>query len=292
MKKTKKLALGLGALLMSLTAASGVTGTLAWFTAANTVTVTGLNMQAAAEEGIVISNSDKNTWTTSATAKVNPGDAAFIPTSTADLSTWYHALSNSATDGQSGLSYETFTINEPTIEGVKSGTAGDQVTAAKNVYLLNDFYIQAAGVYEINTQDIYIQNLSATVDGTSVSDDLNKSLRLGIMYYDVINENTTNTIKTIFSPVDGATARYTVNKTTEVTPITKTTTSNSTTALVATSVKIPAYTPNGATALKFSTYLWFEGEDKENKSVNITANLDKLAISFKFGNKDHTTTNP
>jgi hypothetical protein len=52
-------------------------------------------------------------------------------------------------------------------------------------------------------------------------------------------------------------------------------------------VTIPAYNASGTGALEFNVYLWFEGEDAANKSANITSTLDSLAISFKFGNKNH-----
>lgn len=273
MKSSKKVAVAVGAATLGLIAATGVTSGFAWFTAANTVTVKGLNMTAAAEEGIVISNSDKNAWTTTASAKVTGAGAEFIPTSTADFSTWYHALSDSATDGQSGLTYEAFTITEPTVEGVKTGTTTLQVTSAKNIYLLNKFYIQSAGAYTITAQDIYVQDLAVT--GGSVSTELNKSLRVGVKH---------DTTTKVFAPVDGATDEYTVNGTDDVEAITVT---SGTSAEVAGSVTIPAYNASGTGALEFNVYLWFEGEDAANKSANITATLDSLAVSFKFGNKNH-----
>lgn len=275
MKSSKKVAVAAGAATLGLIAATGVTSGFAWFTAANTVTVSGLQFQAAAEEGIVISNSDKASWTTSASAKHSGADAEFIPASTADLASWYHALSDSATNGQSGVTYEAFSIAEA--EGVNTGTTSTQVTAAKNVYLLNSFYIQSAGAYTINAQDIYVQDLVVTVTGESVSGELNKSLRVGVK---------SGSTATIFAPVAGATASYTVNGAAAVTAITSTA-APLTTAEVAASVDIPAYTAAGTEALKFGVYMWFEGEDAANKSANITSTLDSIAVSFKFGNKNH-----
>lgn len=273
MKNNKKIILAAGAAALGLVAATGVTSGLAWFTAANTVTINGLQFQAAAEEGIVVANSDKAAWTTTASAKHNGAGSEFIPTSTADFGTWYHALSDSATDGQSNLSYEAFTITEA--EGVNTGTTATQVASAKNVYLLNKFYIQSAGAYTIAAQDIYVQDLAVT--GSSASTELNKSLRVGVKY---------GTSATIFAPVTGATASYTVNGEDDVTAITATA-APLTSAEVAGSVTIPAYNASGTGALEFNVYLWFEGEDAANKSANITSTLDSLAISFKFGNKNH-----
>jgi len=275
MKSNKKVAVAVGAATLGIIAATGVTSGFAWFTAANTVTINGLQFQAAAEEGIVVANSDKAAWTTSASAKHNGAGAEFIPTSTADLASWYHALSDSATNGQSGVAYETFSITEA--EGVNTGTTTTQVTTAKNVYLLNSFFIQSAGAYTISAQDIYVQDLVVTVTGESVSTELNKSLRVGVK-----NGSTA----TIFAPVTGATASYTVNGANAVTAITSTA-APLTTAEVAASVNIPAYNAAGSGALQFDVYMWFEGEDVANKSANITATLDSLAVSFKFGNKNH-----
>lgn len=270
MKRKSKIIAAAIALLGFSTAAS-VTGTVAWFTASNIVNVDGMSIQAEAEEGIVISNSDKATWTTTASAKHDGAGKTFIPASTANLSAWYHGLSDSATNGQSGVVYEDFTITET--EGVNTGTTSTQVPSAKNVFLLNKFYIQSAGNYTIATQDIYLKDL--VISGGSVSVELNKSLRVGVLH---------SSTATIFAPVSGATATYNVNGASSVTAVTDT---SGTTSEVASSITIPAYTEAGTNALEFKVYVWFEGEDVAHKSANITNTLDTLSLTFKFGNKAH-----
>lgn len=255
-------------MLMTLSTAAAITGTVAWFTASNTVNISGMQIQAEAEEGIVVSNEGKAAWGTEATASHNGAGSTYVPTSTSELTTWYHGLSNSVNDGQSGVSYTTLTVTAT--NGIGAATVGD---ATKNVYLLNSFYIQSSSPNAITGQDIYLKDL--TVTGASVSTELNKALRVGILH---------DTTATIFAPITGATANYTVHDGNDVAAVTDTT---GTSAVVGSNVSIPAYVAAGTNALEFKVFIYFEGEDAACKSANITATLDTLALTFKFGNKEH-----
>jgi len=287
MKKTKKLALGLGALLMSLTAASGVTGTLAWFTAANTVTVSGLSMQAAAEQGIVIANEAHTTdaaWQTSATASHNGNGAQFIPTSTANTTNWYHGYASSAANGQLYEDIAEITA-EDTHASPAHGTDGDGVygfldtTTWKNVYLLNSFFIQSSSVNAIQAQDVYVRDFETKVGENAPSQDLSKSLRVAVIKHG----KTTPVI--IVAPVAGADPTYEVGLIGHKTSITATTKTDVESLVVDSNVDIPAYTTNGANALQYDVFVYFEGEDENCKSNNIAASLESLSVAFKFGNK-------
>lgn len=272
--------------LMTLSTASAVSGTVAWFVASSEVTVQGFNMQAEVENGIVIANETHTAdshWLTTVDASHN-GTAgspatqqAFVATSTADCSSWYHATSASADDHTHSGAYTTLSVTKPTeISGNGIGTTTSLTTSGtKNVYLLNSFYIQAAAQSTIDAQDIYLTNL--TVSGNTSSQELDKSLRLAVVY---------NSTTTIFGVVDGFTATYGVNGAAAVTNIAKNASVNNKVD-IATNVSIPVYTPDGTNALKFDIYLYFEGEDAACKSSNIKATLDTLSISFKFGNEAH-----
>lgn len=268
--------------LMTLGTAASVTGTVAWFVASNEVSVQGFNMKAEVENGIVIANETHTAdshWMTSISAShdgtVDSTQQAFVATSTSNCSSWYHANSASANDHTHSGNYTTLVVTAPTeVSGNGVGTTSSLTTSGtKNVYLLNTFYIQASAQTAINGQDIYLTNLS--VSGTSSSPELDKALRLAVVY---------NSNATIFGVVSGYTASYTVNGNSSVSAQDG---SGSNKIDVASNVDVPVYTAAGTNALRFDVYLYFEGEDAACKSSNITSTLDTLAISFKFGNENH-----
>lgn len=287
MKKTKVIIPALGILLLS-TAAS-VTGTVAWFTAANDVDVSGLNFTAQSEQAIVVSNEGKSLWLNSGvSASHNGSGATFLTTSTADFSHWYHAYSKDADDGQNTVDRVELTVVKPTYGETSASTglgvveqddaeAADAAFDGQNVYLLNRFYIQSATQLPLSGQDIYVKDLKITNAATSLKNaKLDASLRVGFTY------GTTNFI---FAPVADASASYTVNGTTAVSAIT-----NTAAGVVisgASGVTVPAFSNNGTDALPIDVYIWFEGEDVNNKSANVLDTMDNLSITFKFGNKTH-----
>ena len=284
MKKRSKLLAAAIAIIGFSTAAS-VTGTVAWFTASNLVSVSGMSIQAEAEQGIVISNEAKSDWKTSAIASHSGADKTFVPTSTANATNWYHAYSDDVNNGQSGVVRTEITVEDNITTPSAMGTADDGVFGFndngtwKRVYLLNSFFIQASGTTAVNGQDIYLQALEAKVSDAAPAQELSKALRVLVK-----NGSTV----TIFSPVTGATATYSVNGTTSVTPIlASATVAPATDKIVASNVDLPAYTAVGTGAVQLDVYIFFEGEDANCKSANIVASLERIAISFKFGNKAH-----
>ena len=274
MKKSKIIIPALAMLLLSTTAS--ITGTVAWFTANNKVNVSGMNINAEAENGIVIANETHAAdadWLTTITASHSGAGATFVPTSTADLATWYHGLSDEVNNGQHNVDYDTFGAMTLT-DGVASAKSSKHFTSdAKNVYLLNDFYVQASAKTAITNQKIFIEEIAIT--GNSDSIELDKSLRVGLM----VN----NAKVGIYAPLSGATTSYTVGGTsgTSVSAIDVSASDDSN--LVYTG-DIPAYDTAGATNIKFSVFVYFEGEDTNHKSANIKETLDTLALSFKLRN--------
>jgi hypothetical protein len=95
MKKTNLNAKLAGASAMLLLSASMLgTSTYAWFTMNKEVSVTGMEVKAHAEEGLLINEvkaANSQTWDDAATAGTNT--VALRPASTSDLTTWWHANS-------------------------------------------------------------------------------------------------------------------------------------------------------------------------------------------------------
>jgi len=281
MKFSKKLRVMAAAIAMlTLSTAGAVTGTVAWFTANNVVNASGMQIQAEAENGIVIANETHTAdshWAVDVVASHNGGTNTFIPTSTANLSTWYHGLSDQADNGQHNVDYDTFGTFTIT-DGIGSATSTKHFsTSAKNVYLVNEFYVQASAKTAISGQDIFIEKIAIT--GNTNSAELDKSIRVGLMVDD--------SFKDIYAPLSGATTSYTVGGTggTSVSAIDVSGANDSN--KVCDNINIPAYTTNGASAIKFSVFVYFEGEDANHKSANIQNTLDTLALSFSLRNANH-----
>lgn len=287
MKKTKVIIPALGILLLS-TAAS-VTGTVAWFTAANDVGISGMQFTAQSEQAIVVSNEGKSSWLNSGVAATHNGQgASFLSTSTKDFSAWYHAYSSDANDGQATVDRVTLTVSKPAAGTTASetglGTVNQSTTTAadyqfngQSIYLLNRFYVQSATQVALNGQDLYVKDL--TVTGATTNVDLDAALRVGFAF---------GGGQFIFAPVAGATAQYNVNGSStnyDVTAITDT--SSGVVISGASGVDIPKYVANGSTALEVEVYIWFEGEDVNHKSANVLGNMDALNVTFKLGNKTH-----
>ena len=294
MKKLKKI-MAAALAMMTFSTAAAVTGTVAWFTANNIVSASGMNIQAEAENGIVIANETHvadSDWLTTVTASHDGNSKTFIPTSTGDLVNWFHGLSDKADNGQSNVKYDKFiSPADDDKDGVYTALSSAHFTTdAKNVYLKNDFYVQASAKTAITNQNIYIEEIAITGNTNSV--ELDKSLRVGLMVND--------SFKAIYAPLTGATISYTVcTSVTQDNP--STTDTNEYSATVSTAVSaidvsaandsnlvytgdIPAYDTAGSTNIKFSVFVYFEGEDKNHKSANLQNTLDTLALSFKLRN--------
>ena len=288
MKKTKIIVPALGILLLS-TAAS-VTGTVAWFTAANDVDVSGMQFTAQSEQAIVVSNEGRASWLNSGVKASHNGEGAtFLTTSTSDFAHWYHAYSTDADNGQVTVDRVELTVVKPTYGETSASTglgtvvqedeeAADAAFNGQNVYLLNRFYVQSATQVALSGQDLYIKDLKITNTAASLKNaDLDASLRVGVVY---------GTSNFIFAPVAGASASYQVNATTNVTAIT-----NTAAGVVisgASGVTVPAFSNNGTDALPIDVYIWFEGEDVNNKSANVLDTMDNLNVTFKIGNRAHS----
>lgn len=222
------------------------TATYAWFAANNSVTATGMIVTAQAEAGIVISNSTKTTYgTTAVTAEAT--DKKLIPASTANGTAWYHNTSGQFDDADASQAAETY------------ATAGSDGTD----YVKNTFYIKSA------TDTAYSANLEITkVEAVSGGQQaLSKALRVGVM----VGNNFY-----IYAPVTGYTATYNVGGSngTSVSPKASTT--------ATTDTAVTSFPANTADGLQVDVYMWYEGEDASCKSSNIVSSLEANNVTVTF----------
>ena len=266
MKKTKVIIPALGLLLLS-TAAS-VTGTVAWFAANASVTASGMQLKAKAEQGILISTqtaaSPSSAWGASATALNSGSGVAVFPTSTANASTWYHNKGVDIEHSTAAGAYETLSITE---------TSGVGYDASDNAYYLhNTFYVKASSDTAF-TAPLIVNQVTGT--GSSQSVDLDKALR-------VLVKQGSNVA--IFAPFNGTAAEltYSVHGDTEITAINATVEKEN--HQLNNALSYPEIT--NAVPVAIDVFIYFEGEDVNCKSENITNTLDALSITLVFGTQN------
>jgi len=264
------------------------------------------------------------TWSAEALAG-QASAIALRPASTSDLTNWWHANSKITSNEAGAGSGETVTVDttntvaldtnvyyadiKPTAAGIKSDTTAatkdanaertvyygdgvggttDTLDPGEGYYILYKYYIKTSGNTALN---VTAGNLKAAVKATkinndteNISTDLDKALRVGIKV-------SGDTKTTIFAPVAGADAKNNITDNvggsayTEITNITTTTTGTATaaTSINTNAVSLPAVT---ATGLEVDVYVWFEGEDTNCKSDNLTAVLDSYQIDIVFSDAD------
>jgi hypothetical protein len=302
-KTSKKIAAAFS--MFALSAAMLGTATYAWFTMNKEVTVQNLSVQAKAEGGLLISETQGYTaadvWDDSAntTAEVDGAKVALYPTSTANTGAWYHATSKTATNAAGATAantpsalkadgYTTLTLASNQLQAaaagangkkdvyyVDSGTSGYDADDAK-YYLKYTYYLKTSteGTTSLglNSGDQNVNISVVHVSGNTTSTELNKALRVGIeiggKFY-------------IFAPISGATTSYYVNAgATATTAIDSSASSHAAPMTVATGLtSLPGNKANGTPVY---VYMWYEGEDANCKSDNITATLDELTVDLEF----------
>ena len=285
MRKSLKLIPALCMLLISAMLVG--TSTYAWFSMNTQVTATGMQVKAVAEDGILISNADKASWTNSATAKVTT--AVLVPVSTAGTATpaWAHATSTNADDAQANqevAKYTDLTLNWTNTNAGEGyvdtdGTAGKS-TNEKSYVLLNDFYIKSSGnALTLGDGQTYADLYINEVTVTGATNKIDNSLRVlivvgsnGYIYAPVSGVGATT------DPADPATATltYKFKNTTSVSALPGTT-KNQTTGTT-------SIGNTDATAVNAKVYVYFEGEDANCKSTNISGvTTTDLSVEVKFG---------
>lgn len=335
----KKLIPATSMLLVSATMLA--TSTYAWFTMNKEVSVTGMEVKAHAEEGLLINEVKASAdahWDEAATANATtPTTVVLRPASTSDMVTFWHANSkksydeagiddlNATVDLEGGGKYLNVTAGQTGIEDNKVvgpetdtgeganpavgnskaethiyykdasfGTSDDTYTDGEGFYVKYTYYLKSSG-----DQDLTVDNLQAQVKATKktgdtgTSTDLEKSLRVGIA---VPVSNASDAAiggYKIFAPVAGADDSYSVTgtaaggSTVSVNPIDSTTTGsfteytklNNVVEGTTTNIVIPDVKDDG---LPVYVYVWFEGEDTNCMSDNLTTILSTYDIDIQF----------
>lgn len=285
-----------------------ISSTYAWFTMNKEVSVVGMEISAHAEEGLLINevpDADSTTWDEEATANTTPTVFALRPASTADFVHWWHASSKLSSD-EAGIDNLSGTVDVDegkkytdlsavTDEAVVSAAqAAGNTKAETHIYYkdtnhgTSGSYDEGEGYYVMykyylkssSTEDLVITNLGVTVTATKINDedaqDLDKALRVGVKIGDDI---------LIFAPVAGADTSYGVTNNEAGSSTTTVAPKTSKTAINTNDITIPKVTDDG---LAVEVYVWFEGEDTNCMSDNLTAVLNSYEINIKFTDDDLT----
>ena len=257
------------------------------------VTATGMQVKAVAEDGLLIKNELDTDAAANWKKSTNASYGSLVdlaPTSTADVSAWYHNKSddqNDAKAGQLAATYETLSSNAKWKRDEGSGKTGvyyidgdtdnTKDDTEKAYVLLNKFFIKSSGdaitLGAGNTYlDLYINKVNVT--GASSSTALDASLRVAVKVGSTLY---------IYAPVSGATTTYKAGGSDSGTSATVTTVPasgviNSTTS----TTSIPAVTATSGW-VEADVYIYFEGEDAGLKSANLATTLDTLNVEIIFG---------
>lgn len=312
MKKTKIIIPALGLLVLS-TAAS-VSGTVAWFSVNSTVSATGMQVQAKAESGLLIS-ADKTaaSWAnTDATALTD--SVALVPTSTANATAWYHAVSNSASNYAHSATYSTLGTTAGTgvivvatedladgdavanITYANSGTSGyhadDEDVNDVGYYLMTKFFLKSsADAINVNGTSNYLIINDVTIGGITGSAALDASLRIGVKIGEAFKILAPFAAAAGTGTATGA-ITYTVGGST-VTTAYKGTIATNGSYNPSLNTGFTGDIPSSlSTPLDIDIYLWYEGEDVNCMSNNVVATLDTLTVSVGFELTNNAPTNP
>ena len=286
MKKFRKLIPALAMLLVSATMMG--TSTYAWFSMNTAVQATGMQVQAVAEDGIVIANSAKASWSNTATAQVT--SATLVPTSAAAVTSpaFVHNSSTNADQAQGNQASASYTDlsltwNTNNSEGIGYEDANSNSTLdnnEKSYVLLNNFFIKSSGA-TITGKTLYINDVTVTSSASLLA--IDNSLRVLVVV---------GSTAYIYAPVINAgsgttTLSYNYKETTSVTALNATAAEGYDKSTGITTI------PNtDADAINAKIYIYFEGEDANCKSTNISGiTVDTLTVTVNFG-IEQTRANP
>lgn len=269
------------------------TASFAWFSMNTQVVALNMQVKAVAEDGLLIKNEldadSAANWKVSTNASYG-SLVDLAPTSTANVTDWYHNKSddqNDAKAGQLATTYETLSSNTNWKRDEGSGKTGVYFidTDADNTkddiekayVLLNKFFIKSSGnALTLGTgntyQDLYVNKVEVT--GASGSAALDASLRVAVKVGSQLY---------IYAPITGATTTYKAGGSDSGTAATVTTVPSSGIVNSTTSTtSIPAVTATSGW-VEADVYIYFEGEDAGLKSANLAATLDTLNVAVTFG---------
>ena len=263
------------------------TATFAWFSMNTTVQATGMKVKAVAEGGIVISNTNKSSWSSTANAQINA--AEIVPTSAATTSTpaWVHAKSENADEAQPNqavANYQSLTLAWDTNSSEGIGYTDNDSSGTKNegdtaYVLLNNFYIKSSA--DAITGTLYINDLTVTSSATGGTfNKLDNALRVLI----IVNGTNAFTFAPVLNQAGGTTTTtYKWKNTTDVYARYEGGTGNFVNQDIACS-SVTTIPNNDAEAINVKVYMFFEGEDANLKSTNISGiSMNDLSLVINFG---------
>lgn len=238
--------------------------TFAWFSANNQVTAKGMNVTAKADSGIVIKYASDSTATFKTTADVAQTTAtALYPASTVNLSDWFKAQSsqkNNAEASQEAANYTEISATE-----------------APEYYKQYDFIVRSSAESVPVTGVKLAVNSFTVTSATSTSENLDKAVRLGVLC---------NGTFYIYAPMATQSVPITPGYSYDTTRCDTigeiTATANNGDVFTLSSNTIPA----SDTGITVSVFVWFEGEDANCKSSNVTASLDNISVQVVFQTVD------
>jgi len=315
----KKLMASASMLLVSMMTLSSAT--YAWFTMNKDVSVVGMELKAHAEEGLLINEVkayNSTTWDEQATANTTPQTFALRPASTSDLATWWHANSKKSSDeagtdaladtvdvDASGNKYTNISpanVTNETIVGAEGAASGAKATGntqaethvyykdasfgtdsqyddGEGYYVNYKYYLKSSGSSDLSVTS---GNLGVTVtaalkDTTATATELDKALRVGVKIGNDI---------LIFAPTGGdASYKVTGDAAGTAADQKPVTAYNAKTGINTAALSIPSISSN-ADGLLVDVYVWFEGEDQQCMSDNLTATLNAYEIRIDFTDDD------
>ena len=251
-----------------------------------TVTATNMEVKVVAEDGILIANVNKSGWSNSANALVTSA-SALVPTSAAKVASpvFVHASSTEADDAQANQAVANYTdltalsaadatwawSDAGTSTGVgyvENGTTGGYQTADEKAYvLMNKFYIKSSGA-ALTGEDLLINDVVVTGADKKVENALRVLVVVGgtaFLYAPVNNVDggtTTLNYKWKNTTTVEASAYNTYDVSSGVTDIPNT----------------------DAGAIEVAIYIYYEGEDANCKSTNISGiTTNDLAVTVRLG---------
>jgi hypothetical protein len=293
------------------------------------VTVTGMELKAHSEEGLLINEvklATSPTWDDAAQAAATATAFELRPTSTSNLTTWWHANSKKSADeaGVDALG-DTVKVNDndyytnlstatdQTIIDAEGAASGEKATGGtqaethvfytdasygtsgsyqngEGYYVRYTYYLKSSGQADLNVSSLQAQ-VKATLKAGGSAAALDNSLRVGIKYGSTGMKIFAPVKNTVASPngtaTTGPNTSYDVTKDAQgsdsdsVTPVVASATGTATayTPINTGAETIPSVTSEGAPVYVF---VWFEGEDTNCMSDNLTASLNAYDIDISF----------
>ena len=280
----------LAAVAMVLVAAVALgSSTYAWFVASGTVTAEGMNVQVQSEAGIVIRYGN-SVWGTTATATTTTDEAKLYPASSQDLKNWYHSAAKQANESTSTGTYDNITTQV---------LNNDNTYKANSYVLMKKFQIRSSSdnIADVS-KGLYVSDIQVTYNNEKPTENMATAIRVGVRVpAGQVNDgsNGKNPEKVvIFAPTvmktnpndsnNKPSASYSVNK--NQVPFSPVTTySQATATILDSNYVIPSgkqvtETETTYSGMEVEVYVWFEGEDHNLYSDNISTKSLDISVNF------------